>query len=638
MYKVGLKSVAARKHKIFYETDTGRELIFHGLNAVVKGYPWLPMIDKFDVDVSLTDLDHATLADLGVNAYRLGVMWAGVEPQQGAYNDTYLNEVKRIITSASNYGIYTLMDMHQDLLSEKFCGEGFPSWVIDDQLHPTEQPNVYLQYQALKEAMFASDNVKKFPWPFLDGFNEMASDGFPKRSDCAKISFGNAYVTLAVSLGWMNLYQNNNGILDAWGRAWGYIANSIATSEAINCVLGYELVNEPLAGNVYDNPFLLAPAVADRWMLEPAYDVLTKSIRVYDNETLVFFSAVTWDDFVQAGFLEAPGGIKEADKAVFAFHYYEPPQFTGQMNSYFNLRTDDAKRLHTGAMLTEFERPPSTNELDGFHFDETVSSAEEHLLSWLAWEYKPFCQDTNESVSSDRQQGSYGACKTGGGSYLIFNKNGTINNFASRKIARTYAQKIAGYATSMSFNVDTADFFFTFIVNTSITLPTEVFAHQNLHYRDGMSITVSPQLSLTWTMLSTNVIGFTANKALLQSGQEVSIKITTRARARMMGIMATTVSTSAFASASASASVSDFASSKINLNEGEYYSNMKPKLVPQTLLRSESTTSKASSSYSLMTSALSVIPSKSFWYFISFLALDVIDPLHRTLSSFYKHS
>ena len=31
---------------------------------------------------------------------------------------------KEIISNMSEYGIYTLIDNHQDVLSEKFCGEG----------------------------------------------------------------------------------------------------------------------------------------------------------------------------------------------------------------------------------------------------------------------------------------------------------------------------------------------------------------------------------------------------------------------------------------------------------------------------------------------------------------------------------
>lgn len=30
----------------------------------------------------------------------------------------------------AEYGIYTLLDMHQDAYSHKLCGEGFPAWAV----------------------------------------------------------------------------------------------------------------------------------------------------------------------------------------------------------------------------------------------------------------------------------------------------------------------------------------------------------------------------------------------------------------------------------------------------------------------------------------------------------------------------
>ena len=55
-------------------------------------------------------------------------MWPGLEPNRGQYNETYLKQIQIIISEAEKFGIYTLLDMHQDVLSEKFCGEGVPAW------------------------------------------------------------------------------------------------------------------------------------------------------------------------------------------------------------------------------------------------------------------------------------------------------------------------------------------------------------------------------------------------------------------------------------------------------------------------------------------------------------------------------
>lgn len=33
--------------------------------------------------------------------------------------------------AGQKYGIYTLLDMHQDVFSGKFCGEGVPDWAVE---------------------------------------------------------------------------------------------------------------------------------------------------------------------------------------------------------------------------------------------------------------------------------------------------------------------------------------------------------------------------------------------------------------------------------------------------------------------------------------------------------------------------
>lgn len=51
-------------------------------------------------------------------------MWPGVQPSQDAFDDAYIKKLKYLVNAAAKRGIYTLLDMHQDVLSENFCGEG----------------------------------------------------------------------------------------------------------------------------------------------------------------------------------------------------------------------------------------------------------------------------------------------------------------------------------------------------------------------------------------------------------------------------------------------------------------------------------------------------------------------------------
>ena len=116
----------------------GRERIFHGTNIVVKGAPYHPTTDVFDSQWSFVDEDMALLKSMGYNSIRFSVPWAGVEPIQGQYNETYLNVVSDIIEKAgSKYGIYTLVEFHQDAWNAKFCGNGAPDWTIPKESEGT---------------------------------------------------------------------------------------------------------------------------------------------------------------------------------------------------------------------------------------------------------------------------------------------------------------------------------------------------------------------------------------------------------------------------------------------------------------------------------------------------------------------
>jgi hypothetical protein len=48
----------------------------------------------------------------------------------------------------------------------------------------------------------------------------------------------------------------------------------------------------------------------------------------------------------------------------------------------------DSKRLHSGAMLTEFESKNFAANDGNAHFDDVANTADANLLSWAFWEYK----------------------------------------------------------------------------------------------------------------------------------------------------------------------------------------------------------------------------------------------------------
>ena len=102
------------------------------------------------------------------------------------------------------------------------------------------------------------------------------------------ISFILSSFSLSESVG--RLYDNYEGLLDQFALFWGEVARTFAGSKTCNLqyslshlwvhlnftdehVLGYEIMNEPWCGDVYEDPTLLVPGVADRRYLQPMYDV-----------------------------------------------------------------------------------------------------------------------------------------------------------------------------------------------------------------------------------------------------------------------------------------------------------------------------------------------------------------------------
>ena len=92
---------------------------------------------------------------------------------------------------AGKYNIYTLVEFHQDVFSEKFCCDGVPVWAIPKHVYSS------------------------FPEPIST--NKMPYDnttGFPK--ECSHLTKGWAtyYFSLAVNRAFGSLWNNKYKLLD----------------------------------------------------------------------------------------------------------------------------------------------------------------------------------------------------------------------------------------------------------------------------------------------------------------------------------------------------------------------------------------------------------------------------------------
>jgi hypothetical protein len=110
-------------------------------------------------------------------------------------------------------------------------------------------------------------------------------------------------------------------------------------------------MNEPWPGDVFSNPLLFLPGVADKRNLAPFYEKLQAAVRSVDRERILFFETITFDNF-RCGLKTVPGGKEWQNKTVLSYHYYTPPNFSTRQT--FAERIRESRRLGCGSMLTEF--------------------------------------------------------------------------------------------------------------------------------------------------------------------------------------------------------------------------------------------------------------------------------------------
>lgn len=416
--------------KHFYD-ESGRVRIFHGANRVCKGTPW------FFADQTTSDDEMKRMSALGLNAVRLGYMWTGANPGPNEFNDTYIETVRSIVDRFAAYGIYTLLDMHEDILSSKFClYDGAPRWVIDK-----------------------SEPRRPFPWPL--------------QGNCSSRGWMENALAEAVGQAYQDIYDNNHGMLDDLSAFWARSAAAFANTTG---VIGYEVMNEPFAGDVYKDPLLFLPGNAGKKNLIRMYDAVASAIRAHDNNTMIFFEPVTWGMVFEgkiagSGFDHVPGGTEYRDRSAFSYHYYcssFDPKWPDQPAVrkvicdstvgplVFEAVEKDLAVFGGAQMMTE---GMACGDGD---MDECINVQEKldkHLFSWTDYGDS---QGATWEPSAD-QQATW---------------------------ARTYARAVAGRPLNMTFDIrsPTKDFEFCYELNLDIAAPTEVFASSALHYPGGACV------------------------------------------------------------------------------------------------------------------------------------------------------
>ena len=234
--------------------------------------------------------DAGQLAGFGYDEVRLPVSWSQLELLPGQVNGSYLDRIAQVVDWLKAYGIYTVIDLHQDAWSKYLytpAGSGCP---------PTSQP--------------------------VGGFHE--SDGAPEWASVhlAPVCAENGIRDLdpAVQEDFQRLYSDLRGpdgvgLQEHYGAVVAALAARFAGDPA---VAGYELLNEPEPGYV-------APGAMDPTELFPFYAKVIRTVRarVPGFHQLFFIEPDVTRDILDRSVVPGPWSLYSGYRnVVYAPHIY----------------------------------------------------------------------------------------------------------------------------------------------------------------------------------------------------------------------------------------------------------------------------------------------------------------------------
>ncbi|GAA1951123.1 glycoside hydrolase family 5 protein [Microbacterium deminutum] len=253
----------------------GDQVMLRGVNVNQLVDFYRPRADVAATD-PLTEGDFAGIAALGFDVVRLNLSWSALEPERGAFDQTYVDRISEAVGWAKAHGLYVVLDMHQDAWWSGATPDG-------TQCRPGTDPM----------------------WGY-DGAPEWATitDGAPR------CQFQGRDISPAGNRAFQNFYFDTDGIQSALVETWGRLAAVFADEPT---VAGYDLLNEPGFGET-------AP-VTTSYLLGRYYDRAIEAIRSAGAPQIVFVEpSILWSGL---GFDSGPPqGFTSDRNIVFSPHLY----------------------------------------------------------------------------------------------------------------------------------------------------------------------------------------------------------------------------------------------------------------------------------------------------------------------------
>ncbi len=457
-----------------YLTDhAGRVVFLHGVNAVYKRAPYELFADPGH-PWDFTRADAARMASLGFNVVRLGIIWQGLEPgtlgpnspqvcTPGAPGDphqfdakvasAYLARVARTVDLLGQFHIYTLLDMHEDVYSSEFGGEGAPAWAVCSDGHtigtlPGRWSNTYNDPALISSAhhFWINDVVGDLQGEYIRSWRATAT-----------YFSGNPWVV------------GFDPINEPFTRTLQTGTPEVATY--LECL--YTGTSDP-GRNIIDGSVITCPSH------DPSVGLID-TLRKVAPDKLVFFEP---DIFAAK---DRPNDIGPMNFAglVFNFHDYCGLR-SGVTGNPTDLDACAAQELHT-MQRRSAERPDiaSVKQPEGpawfmSEFGATTSAplmdrltaiADELQLGWTYWQWKYYDDPTGSSAEA------------------LVQADGRLAATAT-SLSRVYPQAVAGTPISYSYVPTTREFHLLYVPDPRVDAPTVIFVPTARSYPTGYQVQV----------------------------------------------------------------------------------------------------------------------------------------------------
>jgi endoglycosylceramidase len=321
----------------------GRLRVFHGANVSgrAKAPPFLPLADPAQLD---------PFPAWGWNLVRLLLQWEAAEPEQGKYDDAYLDQVIDLARACAARGLHTIIDFHQDLYARQYGGDGAPAWALP----PVPGGPRYTGRKWFLNYLRCEDLVR-------------AEERF---------------------------WRNEDGLQDRYHGMLAHVARRFA---GVPGVLGYDPINEPMG-----RPRDLRRRF-ERDTLALFYRRAIAAVRQGDPGRLVFIEP---SPLAGLGFRSRLPPLRESE-VVYAPHLYDPIAIaTGRFRPALATHGRTARRhaaaaRRMGAPLLIGEFGVLNGHAGGRALLESqVSHLDARFLSWAAWHYNPSDVDWNDEDAS----------------------------------------------------------------------------------------------------------------------------------------------------------------------------------------------------------------------------------------------